>query len=116
MRKILLVSADETERRNLRGMLQFHGFHVGASANAAEAIRLGIVMQPDVLITDELLAGETTGLAVVESLTQRVEGMQAIVTIADALDAAMKRYADLPVEFLRRPFTPTRLLETVGEP
>ena len=116
MRKILLASARETERRNLAGLLQFHGFHVGACANAAEAIRLGIVMQPDVLITDEWLAGETTGLAVVASLVQHIEDLLVIVTLAEDMDAAARRYEGLPVQFLPRPSAPGRLLEEVGEP
>ena len=68
MKKILVADADEAFRHEARGCLQHSGLFVECAENAPDAIRMGLTLKPDILLTGLNLAGETSGIDVAKSL------------------------------------------------
>ena len=81
MKKVLLVDADERFRHEARGHLEHSGLFVECTDNAADAIRMGLALEPEVLLTGLNLAGETSGVDVARSLARRRGDLRVVFVI-----------------------------------
>ncbi|MDE2516691.1 MAG: response regulator transcription factor [Rhodospirillales bacterium] len=107
---VLVVDDDARLRALLSRYLAEHGFRVTMAADAAEArTRLGF-MQPDLMVLDVMMPGET-GLELVASLRQAAAGMPVLLLTARGAPedriAGFRAGAD---DYLPKPFEPEELL------
>ena len=81
MKKVLLVDADEAFRYEARGHLEHSGLFVEWAENAADAIRMGLILRPQILLTGLNLAGETSGIDVARSLAHELDDLRVVFII-----------------------------------
>lgn len=81
MKKVLLVDADEAFRHEARGHLEYSGLFVECAGNAADAIRAGLVLRPEILITGLHLAAGTSGVEVARSLARQLDGLRVVFVV-----------------------------------
>ena len=72
MKRILIVVANLELRHRLRGLYEHNGHVVECATNAIDAIRIGLVLEPHVVLTGWELDEETSGLRVAEALMKRL--------------------------------------------
>lgn len=115
-RKILIADSNLECRESLRGLLEHHGYFVECAADAGDAIRLAIALQPDLLITDAVFNDGTLGVDIVKSLMRVREAVQAVFVTDSELEALQEKCAGLPVaHLLARDVDGARLIELVEE-
>lgn len=107
---LLVVDDDPRLRSLLQRYLAEHGFRVSTAANAAEARRLLGAMQPDLMVLDVTMPGET-GLALTRAL--REDGHAMPILLLTARGEPQDRIAGLEAgsdDYLGKPFEPRELL------
>ena len=113
MKKVLLVDADEMFRYEARGHLEHGGLFVECAGDAAGAIRMGLTLHPEILLTGLHLAGETSGIDVARSLARRFEGLRIVFVInhTEREELETKLGAFEVADVLTKPVSPTALIE-----
>jgi len=117
----LLVVDDHTLfRRGLIALLgQDAGLHVvGEAGDAAEALRLLCLQQPDVILLDWLMPGELSGLDVLQRLKAVPEWRHipvAMVTSQGDGPHILEGFRHGADEFFVKPFKPLRLAQWVRQ-
>lgn len=106
--QILLVEDESIVRRLLLVMLQRLGHDVVSAATGEEALRLideeGAA--PQLLLTDMILPGGTTGLDVADQVLQRVPGVRILIASGYSSGApAVQAVVARGIELLQKPFT-----------
>lgn len=113
--KVCLVEDDTELRENLAVVLERAGYEVRSASNGAHAIPMLDEWRPDFVICDMIMP-DCEGFEVLRNAqalspkTKFVMISGATGEILDVLDAARLLGADA---ILRKPFTPTELLETL---
>jgi two-component system phosphate regulon response regulator OmpR len=108
---ILVVEDNERLRDRLSRYLTEKGFRVTAASDAAEARRKLSFVNPDLMVLDVMMPGET-GLELVDSL-RRVEGSTLPVLLLTARGAPEDRIAGFEAgadDYLGKPFEPLELV------
>jgi two-component system phosphate regulon response regulator OmpR len=108
---ILVVEDNERLREQLSRYLTNNGFRVTAAGDAAEARDRLRFVNPDLMVLDVMMPGET-GLELVESL-RRVEGSNLPVLLLTARGAPEDRIAGFEAgadDYLGKPFEPLELV------
>jgi two-component system, OmpR family, phosphate regulon response regulator OmpR len=108
---ILVVEDNERLRDRLARYLVEKGFRVTAAGDAAEARDRLRFLNPDLMVLDVMMPGET-GLELVESL-RRVEGSNLPVLLLTARGAPEDRIAGFEAgadDYLGKPFEPLELV------
>jgi CheY-like chemotaxis protein len=113
MKKILVADAEEAFRHEARGYLQHSGPFVECADNAPDAIRMGLALKPDVLLTGLKLAGKTSGVDVARSLAGQLGGLRVVFIINPAEREELEtKLGDFEVaDVLTKPVSPTALRE-----
>lgn len=112
--KALVAEPDDALRRGLRGFLEHHGHFVESAQNAADAIKLGLRLRPDVLITNGSLADETTGQEAATGLLNQGLELSIIVLTADHAEDVSASWRGFPlIEYFTIPLSFTRLLAVI---
>ncbi len=107
---VLVVDDDPRLRALLQRYLMEQGFRVSTAGNAADARRLLGAMQPDLMVLDVTMPGET-GLALTRALRQDGHGMP--ILLLTARGEPEDRIAGLEAgsdDYLGKPFEPRELL------
>jgi PAS domain S-box-containing protein len=113
--KILLVEDDDVVRGLARRILEQAGYHVLEASGGEEAIRLFAAQSEpvDLLLTDVVMP-ETSGKEVADRLCKLLPGLK-VVFMSGYTEEAIVHHGvlDSNVQFIQKPFTPTRLVRTV---
>ncbi|MCQ8241335.1 response regulator [Rhizosaccharibacter radicis] len=107
---VLVVDDDPRLRRLLQRFLSDNGFRISMAGNAAEARRLLESVQPDAVVLDVTMPGET-GLSLCHSLREDGHGLPILLLTArgepEDRIAGLEAGAD---DYLGKPFEPRELL------
>ena len=116
--KILITDDEPQIVRILTLLLERAGYEVFSAYNGAEALTKLRTEQPDIAIIDMMMP-RVTGLELLEawqSQTHKTEGTQFIMLSASSdedLQASLENFNN--VQFMAKPFSPIKLLQTVQE-
>ena len=113
--QVLLVVDDEVIVRMLAcDILSDSGFHCLEAVDAQEALAL-IDARPDItlMFTDVEMPGEVNGAGLAHLVAMRAPKVKILITSG----AAALQASDLPAgaRFIRKPYSPSQLLDTIGE-
>jgi len=117
MQTVLLADADEAARRETRDFLAHHGFFVECAADAASAIKLGIVLEPEILIADLRLAEQTSGADVAKALASTRPGLTIVLTWErhkDERSPPPECWDFTPLALLEKPVSLPHLLDLIA--
>lgn len=110
--KILVVEDDPSIQRSLVALLTAEGYQVVTTADGAEAVHLGEVENPDLILLDVMLPG-LNGLQVCQQLRQRIYTPVIMLTAkTDEVDKilGLEMGAD---DYVTKPFSPRELIARV---
>lgn len=109
--RVLMIEGEPIARSVLRELLTVSGFEVQTAAHGDEALAVSVHFQPQIVITDWLLAGGISGFAVANALVSHSPDLHAIFITelphcclcVDSDTIRLKSYQILhkPVEFDR---------------
>jgi len=108
----LLVEDDDSQREVLADILRDEGFEVieCTTAESAELIVASAGTELQALIADQNLAGEMSGVALAHYARHQHPHMNIVI-----MSGAVVPPMPVNTTFLRKPFTPARLLEAVRD-
>jgi two-component system CheB/CheR fusion protein len=115
---ILLVEDNVGQLEALRGLLEIEGFRVTSARTGAEALerlRGSAAIVPDLVVADNTLPGEMTGLQVIEHVRSHFgAGRPALIVSGDNSLAAKKAFKASGVMFINKPVKAATLLSAVA--
>ena len=112
--KILIVSADLLWRRQLQGLYEHNGHLVESAANAIDAIKIGLVFGPHLVLSAWRLDEDTQGLHVAQALTKQVRKPHFVFMTNQSSKKLLPRCEHLEsYEFLEVEASPNKLLDLV---
>jgi two-component system chemotaxis response regulator CheY len=112
-KSILVVDDAAFMRRLLRDVLGAAGYRVLEAVNGRDAVEQYAESRPD-LVTMDLAMPDMGGLEAIEKIRARDEHARIVVVTAAVCDDAMEHANALGVSaFVRKPFQPATLLDTV---
>lgn len=110
--EVLVVDDDPLARDGMQRLLASWGCRVRAAEDAAQAmLRLRVPPQPDIVVTDLRLRGDTDGLALVERI-RALPGLArvpAILVSGDTAPETLERIHASAAHVLHKPARPARL-------
>jgi DNA-binding NtrC family response regulator len=114
--RILVVEDQTVPRKVLAQILSRNGFEVQSAANAKEALDVGVHFQPDLLLTDWLLPGNTNGLQVAEAMRATRPELSVIFLTGLPTDklAAQAQHVQ-PCKFIEKPCDFDELLREIRQ-
>lgn len=116
---ILLVEDEDTVRALTHRVLSEEGYIVLEAQNGEEALRVAKQHggQIDLLLTDVVMPGGMSGRHLAERLTALLYREMKVLYMSGYTDNAIVHHGVLTsgIAFLQKPFTPTRLADTVRE-
>jgi CheY-like chemotaxis protein len=93
-RRILILDDEESYRQILGRLLERRGYEVRSASEGDEALALGRVFQPDLLVVDWMLGGSQVGPEIAKALKARLPQLRTILItgylrsqLRDELDA-----------------------------
>ena len=95
-RKVLIVDDEQVCATFMSLALEAEGFDVKTAYKAADALRIGQEMQPDVLITDWMLKDDQDGIDIAKILMNSFPAMRVIFITGMALDLVETKAAGVP--------------------
>ena len=111
---VILVDDHEDSREMYQLTLSSAGFRVVATATAEEALRLAQKLQPDAVVTDVRLAGES-GLDLAQRLRGDVRTRKAAILLLTGDIRARQRASEVGSDrFLLKPFLPGALADEIA--
>jgi CheY-like chemotaxis protein len=116
MELVLVVEDDSRVRAATVRALESAGYEVVVAANGIEALAIqpGELARVKLLLTDVIMPGHMSGVAIAASLTARHPTLRVLYVSGHAEDALLyRRVLDPGVEFLSKPFTSSSLLGRV---
>ena len=111
--RVLVVDDDPTVRNVLSTLLGFEGVDVSMAEDGVSALAMAQRLRPDVVLLDVNLPGKD-GYAVCRELKDRAAGERVVmITGRAAREDELAGLAAGADAFLRKPFSPLELIETV---
>jgi DNA-binding response OmpR family regulator len=107
-----VVDDDDETREYLRDLLELSGFDVEAAADAAGARELVALREPDVMLIDIAMPGET-GPSLLSDLRAHHIAAPALFVTARTGDAPVILGRELNASVVRKPFRASEFLEAV---
>ena len=98
IRKVLVVDADEHDRTALRGHLEHHGYIVECAENAVDAIRVGLVLEPRLVLSDLHLGEDSQAEQVFHALRRRLPDVHTALVCAAPDDETLARYRNIGID------------------
>ena len=117
MQKILIVEDHADIRKLLRMTLEFRDFEVVEACDGDEAWTMAQRLRPDIVLLDIMMPGTINGLEVCSRIKSSYELLHTLVILLTARGSAQDREAGFNAgadEYLLKPFSPSRLLETMA--
>ena len=116
IKRILIADVDPAWCRRLQGIYEHNGHLVECAANAVDAIRVGLVFIPDLILTGWELDEDTSGLRVAHALLKRQQNTR-VVFLTNLNPKELEPQCDqLGLhEFLDRRVSPATLLALLGD-
>ncbi|MGE8498557.1 MAG: sigma-54-dependent transcriptional regulator [Pseudomonas sp.] len=112
--QVIVVDDEAAIREAVQQWLELSGFSVQTCANAAQALALVDRDFPGVVITDVRMPG-SDGLQLLDALLERDRDLPVIlVTGHGDVPMAVKAMSQGAYDFIEKPFTPERLLNSVS--
>lgn len=114
--RVLVVEDQPVPREVLAKILVRDGYEVQTAATANDALRIGDMFRPDILLTDWLLQDNVNGLHVAERLRADYPGMSVIFLTGlptDKLEAQAETVR--PCKFIEKPCDFQELLQAIRE-
>jgi two-component system OmpR family response regulator len=112
--KVLVVDDDATVRDVLTTLLGFEGFEVRTASDGPTGLELAESMKPDIVLLDVVLP-ELDGLEVCRLLRKRAPSTRVVMlTGRSTAEDELHGVAAGADAYLRKPFSPLELLETMG--
>ncbi len=116
MAKVLIVDDEEVYRTYLSGWLAREGHEVETASNGHEAIDVGKIFAPDVVIVDWMLKDDLYGLQVAEALQAFSPDLKTILITGFPSEGLRREAMDARVyRFMEKPFHMTELSAAVCE-
>ena len=116
MAKVLIVDDEEVYRTYLSGWLAREGHDVETASNGHEAIDVGKIFAPDVVIVDWMLKDDLYGLQVAEALQAFSPDLKTILITGFPSEGLRREAMDARVyRFMEKPFHMTELSAAVCE-
>jgi CheY-like chemotaxis protein len=110
---ILIVEDAEDVRILARRTLEERGYAVRVARSAAEALEIAAAGNVDVLLTD-IVMPQTSGPQLVAAFLATARSAPLVIYMSGYSDDALEQYElDAGAVFLRKPFTPAGLAQTV---
>ncbi len=114
--KVLVVENNADLTEIIQQMLAEEGFEVSAAANSRDGYLAYLVNQPDLILTDIHMPGET-GLELISHIRRNHPGVRAIFMSGDwdfqpAIEEEGRKFC---VRFLRKPFSEEELMNLISE-
>ncbi|MGZ5079937.1 MAG: ATP-binding protein [Usitatibacter sp.] len=113
-RQVLVIDDEPAPRDALRGFLEGLGCRVSVAGTIEEAAALALLEEPDIVLADFRLRGETTGLQAVQRLRQGRPALPAIIITGDTAPEQVAKLDGIGICVLYKPVAPERLLEAMG--
>ena len=117
MKKILIVEDQADIRKLLRMTLESGAYEVMEVPTADEAWAVAQRNKPDIVLLDMMMPGTLDGLEVCCRIKTSYDLRHTLVVLLTARDSAEDREAGFnagAVEYLVKPFSPTRLLQILA--
>lgn len=117
MKKILIVEDQADIRKLLRMTLESGAYEVMEVPTADEAWAVAQRNKPDIVLLDMMMPGTLDGLEVCCRIKTSYDLRHTLVVLLTARDSAEDREAGFNAgadEYLVKPFSPTRLLQTLA--
>jgi CheY-like chemotaxis protein len=112
---VLLVEDEDGVRRVARRTLELHGYQVMEAADGAQAVELARTTPSiGLLLTDVMMPG-MRGPEVAAAVHAVVPGLPVLYMSGHAEDVARVGLVDPSIQFLAKPFAPSRLADRVRE-
>ena len=113
--RILVVEDDPRMCESIRYLLSFHGFDVQISMNVSDALNSLLASKYDLVLLD-LQLGDQSGFVIMDYLTERkLDARVIIVTGQDSQNQAITALKKGATDYLKKPFEPDILLESVNK-
>ena len=118
MNSILIVDDHSDIRRLIRMTLEFagHGTEVAEAGDGETGLALASELRPDVVITDVMMPGSTSGLSLCQTLKSDPALAGTAIIMISAKGRAEDRLAGLEAgaeAYLVKPFSPLELVKTL---
>ncbi len=118
MNSILIVEDHSDIRRLIRMTLEFagHGANVAEASDGDTGLAMARALRPDVVITDVMMPGATSGLSLCQTLTSDPAMSGTAIVMISANCRAEDRLAGLEAgaqAYLVKPFSPLELVKTL---
>lgn len=111
--RIVLIDADESVRRQLQLLLNWHGYDVRAFGTAAPVLQEGYADGSDILITD-YAPPDSNGIAVLRILQSRGwEGRAVLITASPSIEQDRCARASGFTAVLEKPVRQTDLIAAI---
>lgn len=120
MNSILIVDDHSDIRRLIRMTLEFagHGGNVAEAGNGETGLAMARALRPDVVITDVMMPGTTSGLSLCQALRSDPAMSGTAIVMISAKGRAEDRMAGLEAgahAYLVKPFSPLELVKTLEQ-
>ena len=114
MRKILVVDDEELGQEAMQALLSTCGFSTETTGNGKEAVEMANELNPDLVIIDWYLEGQTTGLHVLFNVRSNLGNIAAIIMSGSSSSTIRTQVAEVPnCEYLEKPFLLSDFLAAV---
>lgn len=114
MKKILIVDDEDSFRKSLASQLKLKGWAVAEAADGLEGVDMAARHKPDVILSDVHM-DNMNGFMMVEELQQYpATASIPVILMTSAASAAGAWNSDIAVEYLEKPFSIVKLLDTIG--
>jgi DNA-binding response OmpR family regulator len=118
MNSILIVDDHSDIRRLIRMTLEFagHGAKVAEASDGETGLAMARALRPDVVITDVMMPGSTSGLSLCQTLKADPAMAGTAIVMISAKGRAEDRLAGLEAgaeAYLVKPFSPLELVKTL---
>ena len=120
MNRILIVDDHSDIRRLIRMTLEFagHGANVTEASDGETGLAMARALRPDVVITDVMMPGPTSGLSLCQALTSDPAMAGTAIVMISAKGRAEDRLAGMEagaLAYLVKPFSPLELVKTLEQ-
>lgn len=120
MNSILIVDDHSDIRRLIRMTLEFagHGANVAEASDGETGLAMARALRPDVVITDVMMPGSTSGLSLCQTLTSDPAMSGTAIVMISAKGRAEDRLAGIEAgaqAYLVKPFSPLELVKTLEQ-
>jgi DNA-binding response OmpR family regulator len=109
MIKLLVVEDDTNTREAIDSYFKNRGLETQTANNSFQAIAKGLLMRPDILITDWMLADESNGVEVAKTLKNHNTNLKIVFITAFPSQDLISQIGELSAIVLEKPLSLSRL-------